>query len=102
MGIPCPPVSCYLIEWYRSGLTAEPFDEIAVKLAERAASMSAEGSPVQLLLIIAVPNDEFAFAVFAACSAHVVTQTCQRAGIPAQRVTPADAYTTSGLLWGNT
>lgn len=94
MGRRRPPVPCYLVEWYRSGLAAEPFDEIAVKLAESAASMSAEGSPVQLLMTIAVPTDEFGFGVFAARSAHIVVQTCQRAGIPAQRVTPADAYTT--------
>jgi hypothetical protein len=93
---------CYLVEWYRPGLTAEPFDKIAVKLAECAASMSAEGSPVQLLLTLAVPTDEFGFGVFAARSANIVVQTCQRAGIPAQRVTPADAYPTSGRIWGNT
>ena len=81
---------------------AQPFTEITVKLAECAAVMSAAGSPVQLLVTLSVPKDEFGFGVFAARSAHIVMRTCQRAGIPAQRITPADAYTTSGRLWGNT
>ena len=36
-----------------------------------------------------VPTDEVLFAVFTADSANIVSQTCDRAGIPAQRVTTA-------------
>jgi hypothetical protein len=51
--------------------------------------MSAGGSPVHLLSMLAVPGDEVLFGVFTADSSTVVTQTCDRAGIPAQRVTIA-------------
>ena len=42
-----------------------------------------------LLNLLAVPTDEVLFAVFTAGSASIVAQTCDRAGIPAQRVTTA-------------
>ncbi|MQY31566.1 hypothetical protein NRB56_71750 [Nocardia sp. RB56] len=74
---------------------------MTVELAECAASMSAEGSPVELLLTLCVPEDEFALGILTARSADVVVQTCRRAGAPAQRVTPADAHFGSGRPWGN-
>ncbi|WP_036494629.1 hypothetical protein [Nocardia sp. BMG111209] len=101
MGTPAPPLSCYLVEWYRPGLDAETFDGMTVALATCAASMSAEGSPVELLLTLCVPEDEFALGVLTAGSADIVTRVCLRAGTPAQRVTPADAYLSSRRPWGN-
>ena len=83
------PVPCYLVEWYDSSLTEEPLDDTAARLNECAVLMSAQGSPVQLLNLLAVPTDEVLFAVFTADSANTVAQTCDRAGIPAQRVTTA-------------
>lgn len=50
--------------------------------------MSAQGSPVRLLNLLAVPTDEVLVAVFTAGSASVVAQTRDRAG-PAQRGTTA-------------
>jgi hypothetical protein len=58
-------------------------------LEASAASMCVEGSPVQLVMTLAVPSDEVLFGIFAAGSAHMVTQACQRAGMPAARLTPA-------------
>jgi hypothetical protein len=83
------PVPCYLVEWYRSSVTAESLGETAARLNECAASVSALGAPVHLLTMLAVPSDEVLFGVFTAGSANAVTQTCDRAGIPAQRVTTA-------------
>jgi hypothetical protein len=83
------PVPCYLVEWYDSTVTEEPLDDTAARLNECAVLMSAQGSPVQLLNLLAVPTDEVLFAVFTADSANTVAQTCDRAGIPAQRVTTA-------------
>ena len=83
------PVPCYLVEWYHSAVTDEPLDDMAARLNECAVLMSAQGSPVRLLNLLAVPTDEVLFAVFTADSASTVAQTCDRAGIPAQRVTTA-------------
>jgi len=89
MSIPVPSPSCFLVEWYPPDLTEELLDHTAATLERCAASMSAEGSPVQLLMTLAVPTDEVVFGVFAACSARIVAEACQRAGIPAQRLSVA-------------
>jgi hypothetical protein len=83
---PCPP--CYLVEWYRSEVT-EDLDDTVTKLDECVASISTASSPVQLLMALAIPTDEVVFGLFAAGSAHDVTRVCERAGIPAQRLTAA-------------
>ncbi len=90
------PVSCYLVEWYHSTVTEEPLDDTAARLTECAVLMSAQGSPVRLLNMLAVPTDEVLFAVFTADSASVVAQTCDRAGIPAQRVSTATEVALEG------
>ena len=48
-----------------------------------------EGSPVRLLMTLAVPDDEVVFRVFAAGSAQAVSEACRRAGVPAERLTNA-------------
>ncbi|OBK70232.1 hypothetical protein [Mycobacterium sp. 1274761.0] len=83
------PVPCYLVEWYHSAATEESLDDTAARLSDSAVLMSTQGSPVQLLNLLVVPTDEVLFAVFTADSATTVAQTCDRAGIPAQRVTTA-------------
>jgi hypothetical protein len=84
MGIVGSRPPCYLVEWYRPGLTEEQLDQIVTKLDECAAIMSAGGCPVRLLITLAVPTDEVVFGVFAASSAQVVAQACDRAGVPAE------------------
>jgi hypothetical protein len=86
------PVPCYLVEWYHSAITEEPLDDTVARLKDSAVSMSAHGSPVRLLNMLAVPTDEVLFAVFTADSASVVAETCDQAGIPAQRVTTATEF----------
>lgn len=88
MEIAVPRLPCYLVEWYRPEVT-EAVDETVAKIDESAASMSAEGSSVQLLMTFAVPTDEVVFCVFAAESEQIVAQTCLRAGFPAERLTAA-------------
>jgi Protein of unknown function (DUF4242) len=83
------PLSCYLVEWYQPELTDELLDEAAARLGECVAAMCADGSPVQLRMTFAVPSDEVIFAILAASSAKVVAETCDRAGMPAQRLTVA-------------
>jgi hypothetical protein len=98
MSAPVSRLPCYLVEWYRPDLTEEQLDDTAATLEECAASMSAEGSPVQLLMTLSVPTDEVIFGVFAAGSALIVAQACERGGIPAQRLTAAVDAHTSGAL----
>ncbi len=89
MSLDEPQLPCYLVEWYRPQLTAGMLDDAAVRLDECAMVMCREGSPVQLLMTLAVPTEEVLFGVFAAGSAHFVSETCRRAGIPAERLTEA-------------
>jgi hypothetical protein len=80
---------CYLVEWYRREFIAASLEGSAAKLAEGVASMCAEGSPVQLVTMLAVPTDEVIFAVFAAGSQDIVAAACRRAGLPADRLSAA-------------
>jgi len=86
-----PHLSCFLVEWYHPELGAEPLERAAAALDECAAALTTEGCPVQLLMTVAAPTDDVAFGVFAAGSAHLVSQVCQRAGVPAQRLSAATA-----------
>ncbi|HEY7054831.1 MAG TPA: nickel-binding protein [Mycobacterium sp.] len=89
MEIAVPPMPCYLAEWYRPEVTDAAVDATVTRLDETAASMCSEGMSVQLLMTLAVPTDEVMFCVFAADSAQSVAQVCQRAGLPAERLTAA-------------
>jgi hypothetical protein len=95
MGTPDPRQPCYLVEWYEPELIDEGLELTAAKLDECAVAMSADGSPVELLMTLAVPTDEVVFGLFAAGSAEIVFQTCHRAGAPAQRVTVASRLAAS-------
>lgn len=86
MSSAAPPVACYLAEWYRPEVTQRPLDDTVAKLDAVAATMRVEGSPVTLLVTLAVPTDEVIYGVFAACSPDTVVQTCWRAGIPLERL----------------
>jgi hypothetical protein len=77
---------CYLAEWYRPDVTAQPVDDIAAQLDAGVASLCAEGTPVQLRVTMVVPTDEVLYGLFLAHSPEVVVQACQRAGIPADRL----------------
>ena len=87
MGAVLPQLPCYLAEWYRSEVTSQPVDDIAAQLNAGAAMMCVEGAPVRLLATVVVPTDEVLFGLFAAQSPEIVIEVCQRAGIPADRLT---------------
>jgi hypothetical protein len=89
MSAPVSRLPCYLVEWYRPDLTDEQLVTTAAALEGCAASMSAEGLPVRLLMTLSVPTDDVIFGVFVAASAQIVAAACQRGGIPAQRLTAA-------------
>jgi hypothetical protein len=81
---PGPPY--YLAEWYLPELTDQSVDDFVAKIDVAATTVSDEGSPVRLLVTLAVPTDEVLYGVFAAQSPDTVTTTCQRAGVPHQRL----------------
>jgi hypothetical protein len=89
MGSPLPHDSCFLAEWYRQELADAPVGPTVATLDDAAAKVSASGTPVRLLGLLAVPNDAVLFGVFSADSAQVVAQTCDQAGMSAQRLSPA-------------
>ena len=76
----------YLAEWYLPELTEQSVDDIVAKLDIAASTVSDEGTPVRLIVTLAVPTDEVLYGVFGADSPEIVTATCQRAGFPHQRL----------------
>jgi hypothetical protein len=79
-------VAYYLAEWYLPELTEESVDDMVAKLDAAATTVSDEGTSVRLLVTLAVPTDEVLYGVFCARSQDIVTATCQRAGVPHQRL----------------
>jgi hypothetical protein len=79
----------FLVEWYGPRAPADWIGETARRLNDRAASMSARGGQVRLLMAIAVPSDGYAFGVFAAVSAEQVAEICDDAGVPPERISAA-------------
>ena len=76
----------YLAEWYLPEITETSVDEVVAKLDAAAASVSAEGTPVRLLVTLSVPTDEVLYGVFGAHSPDIVSKTCLMAGVPHQRL----------------
>lgn len=86
---PSPIASRYLVEWYRPGLTNELLQETAQKIGQSAGELSAEGTMVELLLTLFVPEDEVAFCLLATNSRASVTHVCRLAELPFQRIVEA-------------
>jgi hypothetical protein len=76
----------YLAEWYLPELTERSVDDVVAKLDAAAMSVSSEGTPVRLIVTLAVPTDEVLYGVFGATSGDIVTKTCLQAGVPHQRL----------------
>jgi hypothetical protein len=76
----------YLAEWYLPELTEQSVDDMVAKLDAAATTVSDDGASVRLLVTLAVPTDEVLYGVFSARSQDIVTATCQRAGVPHQRL----------------
>jgi hypothetical protein len=89
MGSPTSHNLCFLAEWYQQELTDAPVEPTVATLDDAAARVTASGTPVRLLAVFAVPNDDVLFGVFSAASEQIVAQTCDQAGMSAQRLSPA-------------
>jgi hypothetical protein len=79
-------VAYYLAEWYLPELTERSVDDMVAKLDAAALTVTGEGTPVRLLVTLAVPTDEVLYGVFDAPSSDVVSKTCVVAGVPHQRL----------------
>jgi hypothetical protein len=86
MTMAIPVATRYLVEWYRPNLTRELIDEMVDDLDKAIAGMCAEGSPVRLMMTVAVPTDEVLYGVFAADSPDLVRTACERAGSVPERM----------------
>jgi hypothetical protein len=91
MSDPASRLCCYLVEWYLAELSEEVLDRTLARVLEGAESLSTNGLSARVLMTLAVPTDEVIFCVFVASSKEVVAQACDRAGLPAERVTAAMA-----------
>jgi hypothetical protein len=79
-------VAYHLAEWYLPELTEESVDDVVAKLDAAAVLVSSEGTPMRLVVTLAVPTDEVLYGVFGAGSSDIVSRTCLRAGVPHQRL----------------
>lgn len=79
----------FLVEWYGQRASAGAIGEAAERLSEGAASTSAAGAHIRLLMALTIPTDDYSFGVFAADSADTVAQVCARAGAPPDRISAA-------------
>lgn len=86
MGLTEAETERFLVEWYGPRAPAHSINETAGRLNDGAASTTARGEPIRLLMAMAVPADDYAFGVFAAVSAATVAQVCDDAGAPAERI----------------
>lgn len=78
--------ACYLAEWYLPELTEQSVSDLVARLDAAAAVATDEGTPVELLVTLAVPSDEVLYGVFGAGSRDIVSRTCLAAGAPHQRL----------------
>lgn len=91
----------FLVEWYRPNLTRQATDDLVADLDRATADMSAEGSPVWVLVMLAVPTDEVLYGVFAADSPELVQAACARAGaVPERMSQDVDARITAHFMAG--
>ena len=79
----------FLVEWYGPSASAASVDETAGRLNDGAAAISAPGSQIRLLMVLAVPEEDYVFGVFAAESAETVARVCVDADVPAARISAA-------------
>ena len=89
MGIVEAGLNRFLVEWYGPRTSERCISETAGRLSEGAASTSARGTRIRLLMALAVPADDYAFGIFAAESAETVAQLCADVGAPPERISTA-------------
>jgi hypothetical protein len=84
-----PGAGRYLVEWYQPALSEALLDQTARQIGCAMAELRGEGTVVDLLLTLFMPDDEVAFGLFAAPSVACVELACRRAELPFGRITKA-------------
>jgi hypothetical protein len=83
MSVGGPGVRCFLVEWYGPVAIAGTVGAAAERLR------SAEGAQLRQLMTVAIPDDDYAFGIFAAESVDTVRQACTDAGACPDRISAA-------------
>jgi hypothetical protein len=78
---------CFLVEWYGPAAIACTVGEAAKRL--RSGLESVEDAQLRRLMTVAIPDDDYAFGIFAAASADAVKQLCIEAGARPDRISAA-------------
>jgi hypothetical protein len=78
-------VRCFLVEWYGPAAVAGTVGDAAKRLSSGLES----GGQLRHLMTVAIPDDDYAFGVFAAESADTVRQACIDAGACPDRISAA-------------
>ena len=86
----------FLAEWHTPRVRGRAITDVAQCLRRSTVAMPAAAHPPQLLYALEVPQDAYAFGVFAAESADAVAQVCLLAGVPADRISAAVEAPNSG------
>jgi Protein of unknown function (DUF4242) len=84
-----PGAGRYLAEWYQPALSEALLEQTAHRISCRTAELRCEGTAVDVLLTLFMPDDEVAFCLFAAPSLACVELACRRADLPYGRITRA-------------
>ena len=79
----------FLAEWHSPRVRGRAITDVARCLRRSTVGMPAATHPPELLYALEVPQDAYAFGVFAAESAEAVAQVCLLAGVPADRISAA-------------
>ena len=80
-----PGVRCFLVEWYGPAAIAGTVGEAAKRLSSGLES----GLQLRHLMTVSIPDDDYAFGIFAAESADAVRQVCIDAGACPDRISAA-------------
>jgi hypothetical protein len=80
-------VRCFLVEWYGPAAIAGTVGPAAKQLSS--GLVSPGGGQLRHLMTVAIPDDDYAFGIFAAESADAVRQVCIDAGACPDRVSAA-------------
>jgi hypothetical protein len=82
-------VTLYLVELYVGRAATTELDASAVRAANSAVALSAQGRDVRYIRTIFIPGDETCFHLFEAASSEFVAEAADRAGIRSERIVEA-------------
>ncbi|EKF25370.1 hypothetical protein C731_0607 [Mycolicibacterium hassiacum DSM 44199] len=88
MSIRATALPCFLAEWYRPEFDMRFVDDAIARLEKGTSQMCADGTPVRLVMTLAMPIDEVLLGIFTGETDHAVRSACERAGMPVNRLTP--------------